>query len=207
MASSKRSPGKTTEKMKNEKRKGEKVKDKKIKEKAKEMEKAQSGLRKYLTTSSNSSSSNNPHSTVQKGDQSLFVTYLKNTQASTKDPLAANQAARLLEQYREMTNEAKKAMVTGFFKSGGRKAGLSSLFKQSISSQASANEKGWAGWATPSTIMSFSTVNGVDSAPKQHHLLLVWKRGTFEKPSVFFEGGVKKGQLNMFSDLKNTPRD
>ena len=94
---------------------------------------------------------------VKKGDQSLFLTYCKSTVAS-KDPIAANQALKVLEDYKSMTGEAKKAMITNFFKSGGRKQGLSSLFKQVVSTEAAAWDKGWAGWATPSTIMSWSGV-------------------------------------------------
>ena len=95
---------------------------------------------------------------VQKGDQSLFLTYCKSTAAS-KDATAAGQALRILEDYKQMTSEQKRKTVTNFFKAGGRKAGLKSLFKQVLSTESSAKDIGWRGWATPSMIMSWSGVS------------------------------------------------
>ena len=52
--------------------------------------------------------------TVTKASQSLFVTYLKST-AGPKDPGATNQAAQVLQDYKQMTGDQKRSMVSNFF--------------------------------------------------------------------------------------------
>ena len=133
-------------------------------EKSKHKNKKDPGLRKYMSSQSAADgTSSNSKPAMEKEDHSLFVTYLKCTSASKQDLVATNQAAKLLEKYRDMISEERKNTVSNFFRAGGRKSGLASLYSQKISSKSTANEKGWAGYTTPATIMKFHEVQGEET--------------------------------------------
>ena len=71
---------------------------------------------------------------IEKSSQSHFVTYLKST-ATSKDTVAANKAWQVLQDYKCMTSDQKRCVVQNVFKSGGRKAGLSAIYRQAVSSE------------------------------------------------------------------------
>ena len=116
----------------------------------------------FQTASSNSSqaSCKTPQdpADVDRSHQSLFLTYMKNT-TQGKDQVAANQASRILSDYKAMTNEQKRVLVTNFFKGGARKAGLSSVYRQMMKTESEPIEKLWQGYATPDMVLDFFKVH------------------------------------------------
>ena len=94
---------------------------------------------------------------VNSKQQSLFLTYVKGA-VSAKDQEHANSAAKILEDYKQSTNEQKKGMVINFFKNGARKQGLAAVYRKVIATSQKVGERGWRGWATPAMIMDFHKV-------------------------------------------------
>ena len=87
-----------------------------------------------------------------KKQQSGFITYLRCC-SSGKDELAKNQAEIML-----MTPQEKKNLISSFYASGGRKAGLQSIYEQSLSLEQKSDARSWVGYATPTKIMALHEV-------------------------------------------------
>ena len=139
------------------------VEDVKPKARAKAKAKVKKQQAADLRTSFQSAASNQKQhpqdaEDVQRSHQSLFVTYCKNT-TMAKDQIAASQAQRILNDYKQMTPEQKKLVVVNFFKGGGRKSGLSSVFRQVAKTESDANEKMWQGYCTPDMVLDFFKVH------------------------------------------------
>ena len=119
--------------------------------------------RSFASTVGNSSSSSNSKKDgesgvqVSKAQQSSFVTYMRCC-TTGKDSKAANQAEVMLADYRQMSAENKKNLIHSFFASGGRKAGLQSIYEQNLSLQQKSDAKSWTGYATATRIMTLHDV-------------------------------------------------
>ena len=140
-------------------------KEKKVRAKAKGKKQQTQDLRNsFQAAAASNSSSSNQHPRpqdadgVQKSHQSLFVTYLKGTADAKKDLVSANQASRILRDYKGMTNEHKKTLVANFFKAGARKSGLQNIYTQVVKTEAEGDEKLWQGYATPDMILDYYKV-------------------------------------------------
>ena len=58
-------------------------------------------------------------------------------------------AEAVLAGYRQLSPGDKRTMVSNFFKAGGMKAGLNSLYSQTVSHLSSAKEGQWRGYLRP----------------------------------------------------------
>ena len=57
-----------------------------------------------------------------------------------------------------MSPNDKKQMIATFYRSGGKKAGLTSIFKQHVSIIQLAAESEWSGYVTPAALLKLHTV-------------------------------------------------
>ena len=114
-------------------------------------------LKRSFDNSSKSGAGGDGGVQVSKAQQSGFVTYLRCC-ASGKDSKAANQAEVMLADYRKMSQRDKKELIGSFYASGGRKAGLQSIYEQTMSLQQKSDAKSWVDYATPTKIMSLHEV-------------------------------------------------
>ena len=102
---------------------------------------------------------------INSKQQALFLTYVKGA-VKAKDEEHANAAAKILQDYKQSSNEQKKGMVINFFKNGARKSGLAAVFRKVVATTQKAGERAWQGWASVASIMEFHKVRTPPSPPK-----------------------------------------
>ena len=64
-----------------------------------------------------------------------------------------NEACEIMERYKTSSAEEKKELIAIFFRSGGRKAGLSCLYKQEVSKKNECADRFWRGYVTAGMLM------------------------------------------------------
>ena len=89
---------------------------------------------------------------IVRTHQSNFISYLTSA-TKAKDAEIQSQAMMMLSDYKNMEAEAKKVLISNFYKSGGRKAGLASIYKQSLVHDSEADAKSWEGYVTPGKLL------------------------------------------------------
>ena len=94
---------------------------------------------------------------------SLFLTYLKGCMKSPDDS-TASQASQLSKHYNALGADEKKRLIAEFFRAGGKRAGLSSVFGQHVRCEQDHNEREWTGYATVDKMMELCSVLGEKSA-------------------------------------------
>ena len=94
---------------------------------------------------------------VCKGHQSNFLSYVTSA-SKAKDENVQKKALAVLAEYRKMDQTQKRGMVSAFFKTGGKRSGLSQVYSQSISHEASAAGGEWRGYITFGKMMSLKAV-------------------------------------------------
>ena len=77
-----------------------------------------------------------------------FLSYLRFATKDCKDTTVQNQAMVISQQYSKMNGQQKKDMITDFFRGGGKRPGLSIIYKQVLVMSSSVNESEWQGYAT-----------------------------------------------------------
>ena len=147
------------------------------KAKAKKTTAASSPLKKHfgrLTTktcveASTSSSNNKEADPPRKVLTATFLTYIQSA-LKGRNPECVQQAQAIHEAYGLLSAENKKAMVTEFFRSGGKKAGLSCLYEQHISVHQQCEDQGWAGYITCGLLMDMWKVSpSIHVVPYPHN--------------------------------------
>ena len=94
---------------------------------------------------------------VCKGHQSNFLSYMASA-CKAKDETVQKKALTVLEEYRKMDQNQKRSMVSNFFKSGGKRSGLSQVYSQTISHEASAASGEWRGYITFGKMLALKAV-------------------------------------------------
>ena len=121
---------------------------------------ADGGIQKHFTSSKRISGKSSPSkqaigdvddaaaaAAVSKAQQSGFHSYLR-VAASAKDGDVAMQAAAILDRYRSMDQSGKRAMVSNFYRCGGKRPGLQNIYSQSVTHKALADKGSWEGYVT-----------------------------------------------------------
>ena len=96
---------------------------------------------------------------VGKKQTSGFLTYLKSA-TQQQDPAVQSAAKAVLESYRQMGSEEKKVAITSFFRAGGKRSGLNSLFQSVVTHTNSETVGEWKGYLTPTKLMKLWEVLG-----------------------------------------------
>ena len=96
---------------------------------------------------------------LSKKETSGFLMYLRSA-SQQKDPSIQSAAKAVLDSYRQMGSDEKKVAITNFFKSGGRRAGLNSLFQQIVTHSQNDSVGEWKGYITPTKLMKLWEVLG-----------------------------------------------
>ena len=94
---------------------------------------------------------------ISREQRSGFLTYLRSAMSS-KDNERSSQAGAILDEYRTLDATGKKAMIAAFFKQGGKRSGLKSVYDQRLSVSSSSTDKTWQGYLTPKGIMKLYEV-------------------------------------------------
>ena len=81
-----------------------------------------------------------------------FLSYISSAMHSKTDGVA-DQAKFLHQHYLSMTPEQKRQMVTDFYKSGGKRSGLESTYKQALSFSTKAAGGEWSGYVNLDGLM------------------------------------------------------
>ena len=97
---------------------------------------------------------------IGKGEQSCFLSYLR-CAAKGKCEQSRMEAENVLQDYKKATVHDKRCLIANFFRSGGRRAGLQSVYQQSVRSQEKASESDWTGYCTAGKILKMHEVHGV----------------------------------------------
>ena len=107
-----------------------------------------------------SSSKSAMQTTPSRGQTSTFITYLRSAMRS-KTPNVVDQARHLHEHYQSCSIEDKRALIMEFFKQGGKRAGLATVFGQQISSTQLSNDLEWRGYCLPDKVMELYGVTSL----------------------------------------------
>ena len=109
---------------------------------------------------SSSPSSSASQKTPSRGQTSNFITYLRSAMRS-KTPSIVDQASHLHEHYQRCSVEDKRALILEFFKQGGKRTGLATVFGQHISSTQLSNDLEWRGYCLPDKVMELYGVTSL----------------------------------------------
>ena len=126
--------------------------------------KAESPLRKALakgsakaSPKSSQSSAGASNGTPTRQENSLFLTYLKCAMKS-KDATTMSQAQQLNKHYSTLSVTEKKGIISSFFKEGGKRAGLQSVFGQYVQCESHATDGTWSGYCNVKMLLKFKEV-------------------------------------------------
>ena len=97
---------------------------------------------------------------VTKGMQSSFITYVKFC-CSSKDNTASEEAVKVLNMYQKLNPTEKKQLIQNFYASGGKRAGLKSIYQQTLSLEDLLHGGSWSGYCTPAKLFELHGVLGV----------------------------------------------
>ena len=92
-----------------------------------------------------------------RAEHSLFLTYLKSAMKG-KDARVASQATSLNNYYNKLTAPEKKGIIVAFFKQGGKRQGLSSVFSQFVECENLARDGKWSGYANFRKVLNLKDV-------------------------------------------------
>ena len=93
-----------------------------------------------------------------RSQRSVFLTYVK-AALKGKCEETVGQAELVHNHYGSLDGESKKALIMEFFRNGGRKTGLHSVFKQSLEVQQRHHSGSWAGLCTFGKLLSLHDVS------------------------------------------------
>ena len=82
-----------------------------------------------------------------------FLMYIKSA-IKSQNPHASEQARAVHDSYQSMSLEQKRALVDGFFKSGGKRSGLQSTYQQCLTMKHKSEDLAWEGYLTVGTLMT-----------------------------------------------------
>ena len=114
---------------------------------------------------------------VTKGHQSGFLMFCKAAKGA-HDQEVREQAESVLMEYKSLSRDAKKHMVSAFFRSGGKRGGLKNVYSQKVQHKSLAHTGSWEGWLTPGGIFKLQGVPGERNARWKPH---VTREGTWKQ--------------------------
>ena len=96
---------------------------------------------------------------ITKSQRSGFLMYLKSATQSKTDDEKVSVAQILLDEYKTLDAEKKKAMVLQFYRGGAKKQGMEVIYQQLMTHRSSASSATWEGYCTAKMVMKFHEVH------------------------------------------------
>ena len=94
---------------------------------------------------------------ISRTQRSGFLSYIKAAMKSKCDQ-TSSQAETINRYYAGLGGEEKKAMISEFFRNGGKRSGLSSVFEQTLNISSKAKSGSWSGYCTFGQLMKLHEV-------------------------------------------------
>ena len=141
-----------------DKKKG--AKDKQASPLKRSFKNGQAATSKASSTSAAATSNKRPAPADEptRAQHSGFLSYLRFATKDSKDIDLHNQAAIIQREYSKMSSSQKKDVIVEFFKQGGKRPGLTILYKQMVQMIQSSLDGEWQGYATISMVMDLHKV-------------------------------------------------
>ena len=106
-------------------------------------------------------------------ENSLFLTYLKSAMKGNNETSQA-QATALHTYYARLSIQEKKGVISEFFRQGGKKQGLQSIFSQYVECENLAEDGKWSGYANWRKVLKLKEVPWPNKTITHHQHNLVW---------------------------------
>ena len=96
---------------------------------------------------------------VTRAQNSTFLSYIRSALKSHNDE-TKSEAEMVHAHYLTLTADQKRGVIAAFFKAGGKKPGLSSVYQQTLTVKNKQQDGTWAGYCTADMLFSFHGVLG-----------------------------------------------